>query len=256
MGLDGNMIFGYQPDMGKAVIAPGDLPMKAGDSASNLDFMRRSATNRAKYGEYLKIVNGLVPALRRAGVTDDFILAQMIYQVLFESANLTSPLSQDDSNFSGIMYVGQPGATASIKHKPYAKYANSDAWASDYVRILSGGKQPIKASSLSDFVSRLKANGYFTAPITSYYNGLASKAAYYKDLIQWYNAHKKQIDLFEGKEGQATKYEPATHEFGPNDQAIKPGTGSDYNHWFMSNWKWLLGGAAGVIVIVAIAKRR
>jgi hypothetical protein len=100
-------------------------------------------------------------------------------QVAFETNGFTSRVSKDDANFSGIKWINKPYQDAT-KGRPapeggnYAHYADRNAWAKDFKRVISIGGQgaAINARSLSDYVARLKNNGYFTSDAGAYLRGL------------------------------------------------------------------------------------
>lgn len=97
-------------------------------------------------------------------------------QVMLETNGLKSNVSKSDFNLSGIKYVKQAGATQGTKSPEgnyYAKYGSYEAWATDFKRVLSrGANPPIDAASVSDYVSRLSANHYFTSSPGPYLKSL------------------------------------------------------------------------------------
>lgn len=122
-----------------------------------------------------------------------------ISQIMLETGNLdpkVSKVSLLNTNYSGITWTGSEAqrATGATKGSPrpkdegynYAKYPNVASWAKDYIRILNRKTKPIAATNLSEFASRLAANGYYdtdpvkrpnaiknyTNSLTTYYNFL------------------------------------------------------------------------------------
>jgi hypothetical protein len=134
-----------------------------------------NAKNAQKAGEALK------GALSAYGYPST-MLPILLAQVAHETGGFNSILSTEDNNLSGIKFVEQSGATKGRKSPEgnyYAKYANTTLWAKDYLRILSKGGQnaPIKATDSTDFVNRLKDNGYFTDTLENYQKAIKSWSA-------------------------------------------------------------------------------
>lgn len=131
--------------------------------------------------EQLKNVTKVAEALKRQGVKAEnlpFLLAQ----VAFETGHYKNAGARIDNNFSGIRYFGQAGATAGTPapknegKAPYAHYADADAWAKDYLRILTrvGKAKPLQATTPEEFAHALKLNGYYTADESKYAAGIKS----------------------------------------------------------------------------------
>jgi len=111
----------------------------------------------------------------------------VIAQVQHETNNFKDKKIFDHNNASGIIFINNPAVQKNAvkgrvlpetknSSKPYyyAKFASLKDWLTDYVRILNKAPNyPLKASSLNDYVNRLKANGYFTDSATNYLKGLA-----------------------------------------------------------------------------------
>lgn len=129
-------------------------------------------------------------ALKDAGATGPQ-LSYLIPQIAWETGHFKSAVMDTDNNYSGIKYVGQSGATPGSKapgnegKAPYAHFNSPQDWAKDHLRILKkvGKARPLEATSLQDYVSRLKKNGYFTDTEANYYKGLDSLQNMYKPLI-------------------------------------------------------------------------
>lgn len=131
--------------------------------------------------EQLKNVTKVSQALINNGVKREnlpFLLAQ----VAFETGHYKNAGARIDNNFSGIRYFGQKGATPGTPapknegKAPYAHYENADAWAKDYLRILTrvGKARPLEATTPEQFAHALKLNGYYTAPESDYAKGIRS----------------------------------------------------------------------------------
>jgi hypothetical protein len=111
----------------------------------------------------------------------------MVSQVAHETGDFKSLELQKYNNATGIIFLNSPKQKNAsrgdvLPESPQYNYAVFDTiedWARDYMRILSiGSKPPIKASTLTDFVTRLKNNKYFGDTIENYLKGL--KRAYDK----------------------------------------------------------------------------
>jgi len=129
-------------------------------------------------------------ALKAAGATGPQ-LSYLIPQIAWETGHFQSKVMDIDNNFSGIKYEHQNGATPGSPApknegpKPYAHFNSPEDWAKDHLRILRkvGKARPLEATSLQDYVSRLKRNGYFTDTEANYFKGLDSLQSMYKPLI-------------------------------------------------------------------------
>ena len=154
-----------------------------------------------KYGATVaNTVLAIYNALAKAGLPLQTIKF-CISQIMLETANLNPKISQvslKNTNYSGITWSGSDAqrATGATKGSPrpkdegynYAKYANVDQWAKDYIRILNRKTKPISATNLPEFASRLAANGYYdTDPIkrpNAIKNYTSALATYYNFLTK------------------------------------------------------------------------
>lgn len=101
-------------------------------------------------------------------------------QAAFETGGFKSNVAKRDNNFSGIKYINKPyqkKATKGVKSNDggyYAHFPSWQDWAMDFYRILhlGGDRSPANATTLDDYVSRLKANRYFGASEKAYKAGL------------------------------------------------------------------------------------
>lgn len=126
-------------------------------------------------------------------------LKWIIAQVLFETGLFTrkSNVAINNNNYSGIKWLNasrQKNATkgtevplservspASSSINFYAKFNSYQDWARDHYRIISTfGTKPITATTLKDYISKLKQNKYFGSSELDYYNGVKK---YYDKLI-------------------------------------------------------------------------
>jgi hypothetical protein len=107
------------------------------------------------------------------------VIPYLVAQVAYETGDFKSKLLKDHNNASGIVFTGRASQKNAVKGRPlpedgryfYAKFATLNDWAKDYMRVLSLKAKPIQAISSDDFITRLKSNGYFTAPIELYKKG-------------------------------------------------------------------------------------
>lgn len=115
------------------------------------------------------------------------LIPYVIAQVQHETNNFKDKKIFDHNNASGIIFINNPAVQKNAvkgrvlpetknSSKPYyyAKFASLKDWLTDYIRILNRSPNyPLKATSLNDYVTRLKANGYFTDSAQNYLKGLA-----------------------------------------------------------------------------------
>lgn len=120
------------------------------------------------------------------------ILPYLVAQVAHETGNFKSKLLRDHNNGSGITWINNPKIQKNAtKGRPlpedpryfYAKFDTLQDWANDHVRILSRKSKPIQATNVDDFVNRLKADKYFTAPIEVYKKAVAKFYNKFKDIL-------------------------------------------------------------------------
>jgi uncharacterized FlgJ-related protein len=109
-------------------------------------------------------------------------IAWLVAQVAHETGNFKSKLLYDHNNATGITFANnsklQKNAT---KGRPlpedgrynYAKFDTLKDWSVDYVRLINRGKnKAIEATTVEEYLRRLKANNFFTATIESYTAGV------------------------------------------------------------------------------------
>jgi len=114
------------------------------------------------------------------------IVPYLLAQIAFESAFFTDPKLKTLNNPAGITwnvnYNKRSGTSKGSLRPPkeggnYVKFDSLETAIKDYLRIVnkkgSLGK-PTEASTLENFVDRLKANGYFTDDKQKYKTGLIS----------------------------------------------------------------------------------
>jgi hypothetical protein len=107
------------------------------------------------------------------------VIPYLVAQVAYETGDFKSKLLKDHNNASGIVFTGRASQKNAVKGRPlpedgryfYAKFATLNDWAKDYMRVLSLKAKPLQATSPDDFITRLKSNGYFTAPLEQYKKG-------------------------------------------------------------------------------------
>lgn len=141
----------------------------------------------AKYGkakaQQFDIIYNTLIKLNLSPMLVKFIIAQVMHEtgVLASTQNLTKY-----NNYSGITWGNNAKQIATGAYKApilqpedktrtvnYAAYPNATSWAKDLLRIISfAPNYPIKATNIEDYAKRLKANNYYTAPLSLYSNSL------------------------------------------------------------------------------------
>ena len=147
-----------------ASVAP--LSMRPNDLKLINDSLNKLYYNDTKKEYAIKAAR----ALKNAGLPLNKI-AWSLAQVAHETGHFSNKGSQVDNNLSGIKYVGKPiqdatpGSAAPAREgkTPYAHFKNIDAWAKDYIRILTtvGKARPLEATTTDEFAHRLGLNGYY-----------------------------------------------------------------------------------------------
>jgi hypothetical protein len=140
-------------------------------------------------------------ALIQAGIDTDLQLKLALAQVLFETGKFTrkSKVAELNNNYSGIKWLNKPyqkaskgslvppGERLANANSPlnyYAKFISDEAWAADFIRILSLGRyKPLQADSLQQFVKRLANNRYFDASAPSKIDNYTKGVKFYFDLL-------------------------------------------------------------------------
>lgn len=176
-------------------------------------------------------------------------------QVMHETNGLKSNVSKEDNNHSGIMWINKPYQKATKGRKRpsneggyYAHFADNNAWARDFVRILNIGKRkPANATSMQDYVNRLKANNYFTDSASNYYNGLT----------RWYNKLVKVIPKNAQVKAAPVNKKNPTGKIQPQKGYNVPDKEFSLQKWFekqSSLNKALLIGTAGYLLHRVISR--
>jgi hypothetical protein len=117
-----------------------------------------------------------------AGLVPANVLPYIVAMVAHETGDFKSKLLYDHNNATGITFANKPALQKNAtKGRPlpeapaynYAKFATLKDWAVDYIRLLNKGKnKPLAATTVEDFINRLKANSYFSATVESYLTGV------------------------------------------------------------------------------------
>lgn len=139
--------------------------------------------------------------LIKAGCPEATILFPLA-QACFESGSMKfdSQVAELNNNLTGIIFLNaswqhncvagiqMPLADTGGKIAHYAKFETPQDWALDFHRILhlqTGGLgRPIEATTIEDYVHRLKANYYFGGTEATYLAGLES---YILKLNEYFN---------------------------------------------------------------------
>ena len=116
------------------------------------------------------------------GVNAD-IIPVVISQIVLESNWFSSNAYKIDHNPAGITwnsnYISRPGTAVGLSRREGGNYVNFIDYktaAKDMIRILSksAAGAPIDATDAIEYAKRLKANGYYTSPLSEYAAGLKS----------------------------------------------------------------------------------
>jgi hypothetical protein len=144
----------------------------------------------------------------------NLVTTYAIAQMMFESDWMTSNVANTDNNYSGITYLNKPyqNATKGLpmpasesKTGHYAHFSSIKEWVKDFYRILNlntGGQgKPIDAKTANEYVSRLKANHYFTSP--NYSTGFNAALRKVSEALTWGQSQEKEF-LKQRASGQDT----------------------------------------------------
>lgn len=87
-------------------------------------------------------------------------------QLLLAQALQESGLFTDNPNYKNVDQLNNYAGIT--RNGNYVSYPNLKSFVTDWLNILSTNNQPIEAITVPDFVTRLKANNYFTDNINTY----------------------------------------------------------------------------------------
>jgi uncharacterized FlgJ-related protein len=112
----------------------------------------------------------------------------VVAQIAHESANFTSNLLDTHNNASGVTYNAKWQKNAqrgeALPENPnvyYAKFNSIQDWAKAYYHIIKRKiNNPLEATDIEDYVTRLRSHNYFTDTVDNYLHGLNA----------WYNKYK------------------------------------------------------------------
>lgn len=134
---------------------------KANTVSGDLDLSSLQDT----YGsDQVNRLNAIYAQLLARGYTTQQIL-YMLSQILFESGLFTSQANyslMNQNNYAGLTVVGGG----------YASYSSISDFVDAYLGFMTKGSDPVDATSLNDFNSRLVQNSYYTENPAVYLNGL------------------------------------------------------------------------------------
>ena len=131
--------------------------------------------NIVKQQNILMVAGMLLGLIRNAGIEPPADLF-CLYQMYHETQGFTSPLFLH-YNASGIKYAGQYGATKQPTGLPYAWFNSWPDYMTAYKHEMTKGANPIGATNLEDFATRLKTNKYYEVSYDSYLKGLYNAKA-------------------------------------------------------------------------------
>jgi len=137
----------------------------------------------------------LYQALQNAGFSEAF-MKYAIPQLYMESAGFSNgPAVKDNNPGNIIWYKGQERGVWMPANKTYAShFKDLDAFARVYYGLMNKGAVPADATSLEDFVHRLKLNNYFGKESeASYLSKLKGTASRLNMLDKTYKAATKKM---------------------------------------------------------------
>lgn len=127
--------------------------------------------------EQIKRASAIKQALINNGLSGNQ-LELVMAKVAHETGGFNSRVFLSLNNASGIKWINKPfqpatKGTLSPEGNFYAKYANLNDWAKDYLRILNMGKiKPLQATDTATFAKMLKDKRYYTDTVANYAKGL------------------------------------------------------------------------------------
>ena len=199
----------------------------------------------------LQVYRWLIDILFRAGYPT-ILRGYVIAQVLHETGNLTSRLATTGTNnITGIKYT-KNSPYQSGKSGAYATYKTYEDWAKDLKRILLFKPgTPYNATTITDYVNRLKLNRYFEDSAANYLKGLNNWAIKNNQAINWSKGVHK--DMANSPTQQVVNTEGWT---AADDKAVakqeKP------NFWDVEKWSTSnkIFAGMGALAALAILTRR
>lgn len=179
--------------------------------------------------------------------------------VLHESADGQSRLAKEDNNYSGLKYAGQRGAVPTKRNSPegnpYAHFNSFNDWFRAHMHEVTKGSQPIKATSLGEFIDRLEQNKYFTANPYAYELAVNHKWQQYGLHVPTTYADVQTKQDSTTPQGQDEPVKPDNRQKGDVTQdGSKYGT-KDGTEDFWGQLKWwhyALGALGAILVVDAI----
>jgi hypothetical protein len=97
----------------------------------------------------------------------------MLAQALWETGLFTdAPNYNNMDNLNNFAGIGGNSRYSALPGQRYANYPSLNDFVNDWIYILNFGTSPIDASSVNEFVNRLKQNGYFEDNTTNYVFGV------------------------------------------------------------------------------------
>ena len=191
--------------------------------------------------------------LRNAGIPGQ-VIPWASAQVWHESNGGNSNVAKQNLNYSGIIWLNKPTqkatkGTARPKSEGgyYAKYASQGDWARNFARILSlSPGRPVDATSLMDFVARLKKNRYFAASEASYYQAL-------KKILDSFATTVPEAQHAKEEARVRAAYDEAGHYKGEAQRLadkVNFGLNLNYKTWGAVTW-----GGIGLAALILLSRR-
>ena len=175
----------------------------------------RAVTDKKKLSQAL-FIRGL---LKETGLVNP-VLTWAVAQCYFETNAWKNNGYLKYNNASGIKFAGQRGASKGPNG--YAIFVNWQYWAKAMYHELTKGTHPYWATSVEEYVDRLKSNGYFESSAVNYLNGINNALRI----------------LGEIPKNLKTGYDTHSENYNPEDtnKGLK---------W----WQWGLIGVGGLIIV-------
>ena len=139
------------------------LPSNAIFDLSKLDSQYGAQNVQRLTNLYYVVSNSIDPTTGQA-------LTAVQQQLLLAQALQESGLFTDNPNYKNVDQLNNYAGIA--RNGDYVGYPDLKSFVNDWLDILSTNNQPIEAVTVPDFVTRLKANNYFTDNINTYMNNV------------------------------------------------------------------------------------
>lgn len=165
-----------------------------------------------------------------------------LYQAYHETGAFKSPLYTQHNNASGIKFAGQAGAVKG--NNGYAYFNTLKDWANSLRYEISKGSAPIKATTLEDYVQRLKQNRYFEDSTGNYESGMKRARLVLKSLPAEMRAGPTNSGPTADFQQPADKDIPGSIDYAKKENEAMKKMWSD-----LPLWAKIAAAAAGVVLV-------